>query len=109
MTPTTSPIPSIPAAPQVPGTVARAAALAATLAFTVVLLATLVGAFVQAVPSARPLPAPRPVAALTDFPDQARPGRACVAILTTSSAIDNPRSPRANEITSAMLADACTL
>jgi hypothetical protein len=105
----TSPIPSIATAPKVPGNIARAAALAATFAFTVVLLATLIGAFVRAVPSARPLPAPRPVAALTDFPDQARPGRACVAILTTSSAIDNPRSARATEMTGALLADACTL
>ena len=104
MTPTT---PSIATAPKVPGTATRVAALAATLAFTVVLLAALVGSFAQARPSAAPLPAPRPVAALTDFPDQARPVRACVAILTVSSAVDNPRSQRANEITSAMLADAC--
>jgi hypothetical protein len=90
-----------------PSRIVQAASLAATLAFTLVLLATLGSAFVQAKPSANPLPAPRPVAAITDFPDQARPGRACVAILTTSSAVDNPRSQRANDITGPMLADAC--
>jgi hypothetical protein len=109
MTQTTSPSPSVPSAPQAPGNIARAAALVGTFAFTVVLLAALIAAFVQAVPSARPLPAPRPVAALTDFPDQARPDGACVAILTISSAVDNPRSQRANDITGALLADACTL
>ena len=92
-----------------PSPIVRAASLAATLAFTLVLLATLASSFVQARPSANPLPAPRPVAALTDFPDQARPGRACVAILTISAAVDNARSARANEITSALLADACHL
>ena len=106
MTPTT---PTTPTTPGVPGTVARAATLAATLAFTLVLVATLVGSFVQAQPSSNPLPAPRPVAALTDFPDQARPDRACVAILTTSSAVDNPRSQRAGDITGPMLADACRI
>jgi hypothetical protein len=96
-----------PSASQVPGTRTRVVTLAATLAFTVVLLVALVSSFAQARPSANPLPAPRPVAALADFPDQARPSRACLAILTTASAVDNPRAPRANEITSALLADAC--
>lgn len=54
----------------------------------------------------RPLPAPRPLAA-ADFPEHARVGAACVAILTTSSAVDNGRAPRAAGITSALLADAC--
>jgi hypothetical protein len=108
MTPTAIPsIPTRPGTPEAPGPAARAAALAATVAFTLVLAATLVSSFVQASPSSRPLPAPRPVAALTDFPDQARPDRACVAILTISGAVDNPRAQRANDITGPMLADAC--
>ena len=90
-----------------PGAVTRVAGLAATLLLTLVLAATLVSSFAQARPSSAPLPAPRPVAALADFPDQARPDRACIAILTTSSAVDNARSQRANELTSALLADAC--
>jgi hypothetical protein len=54
----------------------------------------------------RPLPAPRPLAAI-DFPEHARVDAACLAILTTSSAVDTGRAPRAAEITSALLADAC--
>lgn len=54
----------------------------------------------------RPLPAPRPVA-VADFPEHARVDGACVVILTKSSAVDNGRAPRAAEIASFLLEDAC--
>ena len=54
----------------------------------------------------RPIAAPAPLA-VADFPEHARVGNACVAILTRSSAVDNARSPRAAAITSALLEDAC--
>jgi hypothetical protein len=54
----------------------------------------------------RPMPAPAPLA-VADFPEHARVDAACTAILTRSAAVDNARSERAVEITSAQLADAC--
>ena len=54
----------------------------------------------------RPLPAPGPLAA-ADFPERAEIEGACIAILTKSSAVDNPRSQRAADLTSALLEDAC--
>jgi hypothetical protein len=53
-----------------------------------------------------PRPAPRPLA-VVDFPEHARVDGACVVILTKSAAVDNGRAPRAAEITSALLEDAC--
>ena len=53
-----------------------------------------------------PIAAPAPLA-VVDFPEHARVGHGCVAILTRSSAVDNARSPRAAAITSALLEDAC--
>ena len=54
----------------------------------------------------RPMAAPAPLA-VADFPEHAHVDRACVAILTRSSAVDNARSPRAAAITTALLEDAC--
>jgi peptidoglycan/LPS O-acetylase OafA/YrhL len=57
-----------------------------------------------------PLAAPAPASAIltsADFPEQARPGTACAAILDRSSAIDNRRAEVAGSITTTLLEDAC--
>jgi hypothetical protein len=55
-------------------------------------------------PHAAPAPA---IVTSADFPEQARPGTACAAILDRSSAIDNRRAEVAGSITTTLLEDAC--
>lgn len=55
-----------------------------------------------------PLAASAPaIVTSADFPEQARPGAACVANLERSSAVDNGRSAVAGAITTTLLRDAC--
>lgn len=98
-------------APSSRSVVAAPAAWAAILLFSVMILQASIPTLSQApasdvAPGPSPAPAPAPLAAV-DFPEHARVGAACSAILTRSSASDNSRSDRALEITTRLLADAC--
>ena len=82
------------------------AAMVLLAAMLLVAIPLMARAPAQTDPKPRPLPAPRPVA-VVDFPEHARVDGACVVILTKSSAVNNGRAPRAAEITSVVLEDAC--
>ena len=86
--------------------VAAAAALAAGLLAALIQGMATVPASTTA--PVGPLAAPQPAGAVVDFPEQARPGAACAAILERSSAVGNARSERAGAITGVLLQDACS-